>query len=470
MIRRRFLEQAGLVAFGTLGPDCSVTASQRASSARGCDEQSAQESAYVIFQEGGIVRGVNARTGKVEFEGKDARRVINETLNAAAAPGKTWKETVLIKGPIDLDLGPASWDPNRRSGIEVPNYTRLRIAGKITLVANARSAPKQVNYIVTNKDHKTGRQIEIIGGEIDGNAANNQHGIYGIQVSGATDVRIVGVYVHDCRETGVAFENVSRNCWAVNNHVVGRKDLKLFWQDGLGNQFDCHDIFYIGNVAERCRFWGIYIEGGSNIVALGNVCHHNGRDGIIVGSGAHPGNSISVIGNTVYENDQHGIRAHSAKASRGLIIGNIARNNAAKGGRHSGIVVNCRDFCVQGNQCWDDRPEKKQEYGIALLAGAEHCQVNGNNVRANKLGGVLLQEGATQCHIHDNQGYRTESHGMAKGSSPITIRHGLCSAPSAVQLTPRGPQPVRLSYEADAIEIRIHHDAELAEVCWQAKV
>ena len=440
------------------------------------DSETTAEASCTIFARDKTICARNGRTGKVDFEGEDARAVINNAL-AALDPARTWKETVVLKGSLEIDLAPASWDPNRRSGIEIPNYTTLRIQGKIRLRNNASSTPGQVNYIVTNKDHKTGKQIDIQGGEIDGNGQNNAHGIYGVQVSGVSDVRVVGMYIHDCRETGVAFENVSRDCWAINNHVVGRRDLGLFWQDGLGNQNDCSDISYLGNLAEQCHFWGIYIEGGRHITALGNTCRRNGKDGILVGEESQTGNTMTIAANSVYDNNLHGIFASAPKVRKIAILGNQVKNNAIAGSPHSGIVVRAQDVEVQGNLCWDDQRTKTQQYGVALLTRANRCRVLDNNLTGNKLGGVLVQGGVMDCLLKNNAGHVTESSGIATGHSPITVAHGLDPSidPTRIRITlgVRGDKPLRTSWRInprDKAKIDIFHDGEgPADIAWSAQ-
>jgi hypothetical protein len=438
--------------------------------------ESTTEASYLVFARNKTICAKNGRTGRIDFEGEEARSVINSAL-AALDPARTWKETVVLKGSFEVNLAPASWDANRRSGIEIPNYTALRIQGRIRLRSKADSAPGQVNYIITNKDHRTGKQIDIQGGEIDGNGQNNAHGIYGVQVSGVSDVRVVGMYIHDCRETGVAFENVSRDCWAINNHVVGRKDLGLFWQDGLGNQMDCRDICYLGNLAEQCHFWGIYIEGGSHITAVANTCRRNGKDGILVGAEPWPGNTMNIVGNMVYENNLHGIFASSPNVRKVSILGNQVMNNAAAGKPNSGIVVKAHDAEIQGNLCWDDRPTKTQEYGVALLTGAESCRVLNNNLRGNKLGGLLVQAGVTNCFFKNNAGHVTETSGIATGRSPITVAHGLDPLVDLtrirITLGVRGDKPLRTSWRVnpqDRAKIDIFHDGQgTAEIAWSAQ-
>jgi hypothetical protein len=50
-------------------------------------------------------------------------------------------------------------------------------------------------------------------------------------------------------------------------------------------------------------------------------------------------------------------------------------------------------------------------------------------------------------------------HGTASGKSPITVAHGLGAAPNVVLLTPNALQPYAFSYNKDATNIYIYHNA-----------
>jgi hypothetical protein len=448
----------------------------QAGDARPADEENATAASYIILPCGKTICARNSRTGRIDFQGEDARAVINRAM-AALSPGRTWRETVVLKGSFEIGLAQPSWDPGRGVGIEIPNYTTLRIEGKIRLKNRAHSMP-DLNHMITNQDHRAGRQIEILGGEIDGNADHNVNPIHGVQVSGISDVRIENMYIHDCRETAIAFEHGARNCWAINNHVCGGKDLGLYWPGGLGNQFDCCDIYYIGNIAEHWQSWGIYVEGGRRITVLGNTCRRNLKDGMVVGWEGGVGTSIIVAANHVYENRLHGIYAANPKVGRIAILGNQVSNNGIGRAAHSGIAVKAQDVEVQGNVCWDDQPVKTQQYGVALLAGTNRCRVLDNHLTGNKRGGLSAERGLGECVTKNNAGYVTENSGTARGRSPICVAHGLDPSIDAakirVALSVVGDRPLRTSWRIhpqDQTKIDIFHDGEgQAEIVWSVQL
>ena len=78
------------------------------------DLQSATEASYIIFPRGKKICAKNGSIGRIDFEGEDARAVINNAL-AALDPARTWKETVVLKGSFEIDWAQPSWDPSRGS-------------------------------------------------------------------------------------------------------------------------------------------------------------------------------------------------------------------------------------------------------------------------------------------------------------------------------------------------------------------
>jgi len=99
-----------------------------------------------------------------------------------------------------------------------------------------------------------------------------------------------------------------------------------------------------------------------------------------------------------------------------------------------------------------------------------------NTVTGNKLGGLLLQAEVKDCLVKDNVGHVTETSGIARGCSPITIAHGL--APSVdltrirITLGAKGDKPLRTSRRVnprDKAKIDIFHNGEgPADIAWIA--
>jgi len=383
---------------------------------------------FSVYSEDNKYVAVQSPPGTLRFESTNPISAIDYAFNNLPS-GRTHKENVLLRGTFIINLRDHPVDPTQKAGIVVPNYTRLYIDGIIKLVDYAYSDTIAVNYIICNRDRSTPKEIEIIGGEIDGNADNNTVPIYGIEIQGNTkgeQIEIRNVYVHDTRETGIAFEGTIVNSKMLFNRVKGRKDLTLTWQDGIGNQYGCKNIEYIGNEVWNCYNQGIYIEGGESISVLNNKSYNNRECGILLSTfrgskfikccknevryndtagiattkpgAVSPGTiSIAIIADNITEfNVQDGIYMRHGVPEGGqylIIENNLVRNNARLGQPYSGIVGRIKDSIIQNNICIDDQATPTQEYGIALLTNSTNIKLRGNICKGNELGRCLFQSG-----------------------------------------------------------------------------
>jgi len=130
------------------------------------------EAAYIVFAEASTAYMKNGSTGAIQFSSSDAASVINNALGNLT-PGRTHPEKVLVKGDFAIS-----------KMLRPDSYTILEILGAIRLTNGA-------NTDIIRISGKT--QVEIFGGCLDGNKAN--------QVSATRLVNIQGgssdVFIHD---------------------------------------------------------------------------------------------------------------------------------------------------------------------------------------------------------------------------------------------------------------------------------
>lgn len=81
------------------------------------------DSAYLIYKDGSTIYAKNGRTGAVDFEGSDAKTVINSALGKLTY-GRIWKEKVTVLGDLFID--------NSVSPLTIPDYTSLILFGRMT--------------------------------------------------------------------------------------------------------------------------------------------------------------------------------------------------------------------------------------------------------------------------------------------------------------------------------------------------
>ena len=126
---------------------------------------------YIIFIDSNDSNKIKARngfTGAIDYSGTDAATVINNAISNLA-PGRTTKQCVKVKGNLTIN-----------TAIDVPDYTILDLRqAHLTLADN-------VNASVIKVHNGTGVAyfVDIIGGYIDGNLANQNAG-YCIDFLGA---------------------------------------------------------------------------------------------------------------------------------------------------------------------------------------------------------------------------------------------------------------------------------------------
>jgi len=119
---------------------------------------------------------------------------------SALAVGRTWIETVKCIGSFST-----------AALLSLPSYTRLDLTEAIITLANASDCT-----VIVNSDTVGGNtQIEVIGGVIEGNQANQTGNRSGIYFSNITNSRIEKVYVHDTKFMGIYF-SIATNCEIVN--------------------------------------------------------------------------------------------------------------------------------------------------------------------------------------------------------------------------------------------------------------
>lgn len=152
---------------------------------------------YVIFQEDSKINAKNIQTGNIDYSGIDAAAVINNTLKNGLTLGRNWKEKITIKGNFPVSIP-----------ILVPSYTILELQGKLTLNKAVN------NRLIRNSDIDNGNtQIEIYGGEIDGNGANQNYASFQtILLQKATYSSIHDTYLHDANWAHIDIRN--------SNHIL----------------------------------------------------------------------------------------------------------------------------------------------------------------------------------------------------------------------------------------------------------
>lgn len=238
-------------------------------------------------------------------------------------------------------------------------------------------------------------------------------------MAGAQYCAIIGNYCYYCRGDGIKLQGTNPNTLIKGNYCFRGYENGIVITDSadcniIGNlcQLNVHHGIYLDN-ADRANvtgntctendalnaatYDGIFVDADCTQCNVGhNYCYTNHRYGIsILGGSLH-----SVIGNTVIDNDQHGIYVAGSDCK---INDNLCRGNGvdSAGTYHAIYLTGDADRCqVNDNTCIDDGDTT--EDGICLADGATGCQICGNYIYNLMGSGIMLTANNDNCLISDN--------------------------------------------------------------------
>jgi len=468
----------------------------------------ATEASYIVYKVGTDIRAVNGKTGHVEFRGTDAATVIQSAIDALT-PGRTSKERIVLKGNFNIT-----------KHIKLPDFTVLDLTGaKLTLVAD--------DYVIRNSDPTNGnRNIEVIGGTIDGNkAAGYSHNVvdfakvtggiirgckilnaggFGISLFYSSRIIVTDNYVKDGASDGITSgEGCSYNI--ISNNVVEN------CSEGIDLIRDCTMCLVIGNTVKGASGTTAIHPCGTKNVVIGNVVEAPAGYGIYTRGYVTDGtpwevHDIAIIGNIIKNGGgatQDGIRATvvgDAPTDRILIEGNVITGMGGNGI----LIADISDCKVIGNtvsgcsaggvMLWANAGDVERiliannalvgnAYGIRYQKGdaytLDHCARIGNNLNGNTIAPFtrnVVAAGANDI-VFGNIGYISENARtatIASGTSSVVVAHGLAETPTVVVVTGRHPETSNAVVTArDDTNITITVGANVTadrEVDWYAKV
>lgn len=350
-----------------------------------------------------------------------------QAILAALPSGRTWKARVILSGSIVIS-----------GTITIPDYTIIDIRGKIRLANNSNVDMFRIGNVTTR-----GKMIEIRGGEIDGNRANQSAGLC-INIRPGEDILIEGCYIHDAKEQNVrAFGDSTRITIRNVRGVDGEAGNIYFLHptNPVPSQLEITDstiencqLYYTvsststtnievmnarrilvqGNHLYGTTDFGIHVE--ENVygsIFQNNIVHDHNQEGIRVGYSADnefSNNNIfdngysgiylaqgsdrnTIVNNSAHDNGRSGIAV--VDGSYNMIVGNHCLNNnqAAHATYNAGIQILNVNIAVspvyntvRDNDCYDTQTPKTQQYGIS--EGGTNVDFNifeHNNVRDNAL-------------------------------------------------------------------------------------
>ena len=326
-----------------------------------------QDYDYLVWVGGATTYAKNGTTGNIDYSGADSATVIQSALNGLSS-GRTWKEKVVLKGDFEIT-----------AVISISSYTTLDLSdAKLTLDTLVNDhIIKNSGWDGTPASAGTtpNNDIEIIGGEIDGNKVGQTlANTKGIVLRNVTNVIIRGVYVHDVREHGISVDaglgDLSTNIWiedciSQDNGVV----------EGDGIVFNrVNNGIIRNNVASGSLFFnGIAVANGKNCLIEGNMCYGNKHGITIEAYGADNAYNHIINNNIVYDSTTYSTYLKQSATPGYFVYDTVISNNMFNGSTvvmertvrssflnneiydsaGTGLYLNyCNDTIVTGNQIY----------------------------------------------------------------------------------------------------------------------
>lgn len=376
----------------------------------------------------------------------DAAETLQNALDNNLTAGRTWMETLKLKGDFAF------------STITIPSFTRLDLTEARLLQKSQTN-----NNFIRNSDTTNGNtNIEIVGGLIDGNRANQSAGgtedgqsmIFfkfcsnvwihhtTVQYGDFHNIRFTecptDIKVTNIRSIEARHEHVSDHAWAsaqdvCRGHIIANN---YFENTVDGNTsiatVNISDCLVIGNYTYKTfgPSSGIAVNGLRSVV-VGNTVIDASGVGIFLAQVNNPdvNTNDSVIANNVVINaTSYGIAINGYPGSGIVFTGNRVHNGG--GSQIAGIYCSLSQDCVISNNIVSNRggngiyvlgttalPAKRINitgnicYNNGQAAGGANHQA-GIQVLSLNASGDASYVNVTGNQCYDNQGTKTQLYGM----------------------------------------------------------
>lgn len=427
---------------------------------------------FVIFKdEDGLICARNGSTGKIDYSGTDVGEVIQNALNSLTS-GRTWREGVVLKGNFTIN-----------AKVAIPSHTVLEILGKLTLADNVN------DYMFLIAGGST--DIEIIGGVVDCNGANQTSG--GMLDCYGSKVKLFNVNVKNFKIVGASFYNSTgvsdieiAHCRFedgegegirliyVTNAKIHHNTFLNNTLDGINVRRDCTDINIHRNFGDGNRFL-VYFQVGDGVT---RPVRWNVSDNISLNSPANDGfafwrSDYGTIKNNISVG--HFAEGFSIVDCDHLVVeGNLAYNCQAGIG-FGDATIPCDDVLCQNNKmisCTDfgmkvyatNSQFKGNTFKGSTTGIQEYSPSDGNEYTDTDLQNCTTPFNSTGTNyaVKHNRGYVTENSGTETFSgdgatTQFTFAHGLASAPTHVEIGKKHADIAGLgwTWTADATNITI---------------
>ena len=420
-----------------------------------------QPASYIIWRDGSTYYAKNGSTGAIDYNGVDAKTVINNVLSALTV-GRTWKERVVLRGNFSI------------SGTIYPrSYTVLDLTNARLIASTGISRVIELAGV-------TRTQVEIVGGIINANE-NNQ----GVHIESANQVLVRGTTIYDASDE--CFNIKSSNNVRISN-CYAYSTISLADVDGFKIE-DSTECTLSNNIAKNMGYGetpstanGIELQGSTLCSVGGNIVVNstsaninleiNSNDNVIDSNIVRYGKTTGILiagskRNTVSKNSVsdvtgQGINLYesSEAESRNTVIGNIVNNTGSYGiwvfnsnyniiNENQVSLTDAHAFLITDsdyNIISENQVERQSNNDIYIFQTSSYNLVQGNIIKIlalsntaqnNKIYDNIIKTSVTpgtgSNQWRANTGYVTENTGnatLAAITSSIVVNHGCSYTPT----------------------------------------
>lgn len=208
--------------------------------------------------------------------------------------------------------------------------------------------------------YTSGKNIIIDGNYISVTNGSASTGGFGVGIAGATRVVVSNNVLEACRNQAIHVEDEAKHIVISNNIIDGTGTAPATSNNSGIHIIDGDDITVVGNQIYNCNDHGIQCEFDATNQAT----------------------MITIIGNTCAGNAGSGIRFAGQNASNAVISSNICNGNTV-----DGIVVGGtpRDIKIKDNICTGNT-----EYGLRFGSSLIGPDIHGNTLHDNTAGDITI--------------------------------------------------------------------------------
>jgi len=283
--------------------------------------------------------------------GVDDASVIQSALDSLAAE-RAWKERVVLKGEFAI-----------RATIEIPSYTELQIDGKL------KASDGFEGHLIALVGDKT--DIDVTGGELDGNKDNRPSEWWSGIIGTAKNVRIMGTKIHDFPGDGIDIhKDYSLGYTDVENIII--KDVHTYNNGAIGiyigmgaSKAIIQNCYSYNNGALQTDKEGIFFDGaGVGNIVKNCYCYNNKGEGLFASAQQH----LTVKTLYTWDNGKCGI----------VVTGGLDKPN--------GIWVLSKHVTLENVHAYDNTV-----VGILIKDGVEDIKIKKGSVYSNGDNGLLVK-------------------------------------------------------------------------------